>query len=179
MNTSLTYSKDYYIKNATLIKERSRLYRLKNAEKLKEYHAKRYENKRDFLLKQKSEYFQNNKKEINERRKIKLAGNEELILRNRLRSRLHIALKRKGLRKNNLTMKYIGCSKEKLRSHIESQFVEGMNWGNHGTWHIDHIVPVSSFDLSKEENIYKMMHYSNLQPLFAEDNLKKRDKIYI
>ena len=54
-----------------------------------------------------------------------------------------------------------------------------MSWENHGlhTWHLDHIKPLSSFDLRKESEQYKAMHYTNFQPLLAQDNLRKRDKI--
>lgn len=90
-----------------------------------------------------------------------------------LRSRLKAALK--GKSKGIKTLETIGCSIEELKLHIEKQFKSGMSWCNHGdTWHIDHIKPISLFILPlqlKEAN-----HYTNLQPLWLEDNLSKGKK---
>ena len=66
-----------------------------------------------------------------------------------------------------------------LKQHLESQFKDGMSWNNHGVkgWHIDHIKPCASFDLTDPEEQKKCFHFSNLQPLWWIDNLKKKDKI--
>jgi hypothetical protein len=79
--------------------------------------------------------------------------------------------------KTNKTFDIVGCSPEFLKEHLEQQFTEGMSWDNHGLygWHIDHKIPLSS--ANTEEEIYNLCHYSNLQPLWAEDNLKKSNKI--
>lgn len=71
------------------------------------------------------------------------------------------------------TFKWMGCSPEELKAHFESLFSEGMSWENYGQWHIDHIRPISSF---KQEEWEQINHYTNLQPLWAEDNLKKSNK---
>lgn len=96
-------------------------------------------------------------------------------LRRMLRNRIYNALK--GLVKVGTTHELTGCSNEDLTKHFESLFTEGMTWDNYGKWHVDHIVPCASFDLSKEENQKKCFHYSNLQPLWAIDNLRKNNKI--
>ena len=67
----------------------------------------------------------------------------------------------------------MGCTIDELIAHIEKQFKPGMNWSNHGKWHIDHIRPCSSFELTDIEEQKKCFHFSNLQPLWAEENLKK------
>ena len=67
----------------------------------------------------------------------------------------------------------VGCSKQTLRSHLESKFKPGMNWQNHGKWHIDHIIPLAKFNPNKYDDIKKANHYTNLQPLWASENLKK------
>ena len=72
-------------------------------------------------------------------------------------------------------MEMLGCTPEELRDHLQSQFTEGMTLENHGEWHIDHIIPLAS--ANTEEEIVKLCHYTNLQPLWAEDNLSKSDKI--
>jgi len=92
-----------------------------------------------------------------------------------LRSRIRIALK--GICKSKSTMKLVGCSIKQLKEHLQKQFKKGMNWQNYGKWHIDHIKPCASFDLSKSSEQQKCFHYTNLQPLWAEDNLSKGDKI--
>ena len=74
-------------------------------------------------------------------------------------------------------MKLCGCSLEKLKQHLESQFTEGMTWDNKGDWHVDHIKPCASFDLTNPEEQKKCFHYTNLQPLWALDNMKKGAKL--
>ena len=74
------------------------------------------------------------------------------------------------------TMKLVGCIIPKLKQHLEKQFKIGMSWENYGKWHVDHIRPCCSFDLSKPEEQKKCFNYTNLQPLWAEENLRKSDK---
>ena len=74
-------------------------------------------------------------------------------------------------------MKLLGCSSEFLRQHLERQFKPGMSWENHGQWHLDHIKPCASFDLSKPEQQRICFNYKNLQPLWAIDNMKKGAKL--
>jgi hypothetical protein len=94
-----------------------------------------------------------------------------------LRSRLSHALK--NSQKTGSAVKDLGCTIEELRVYLESKFQEGMSWDNYGFygWHIDHIRPLASFDLSNPEELKKACHYTNLQPLWAEENLSKGDKI--
>ena len=74
-------------------------------------------------------------------------------------------------------MELVGCTIEELKIYLEKQFKEGMTWENRGiVWHIDHIKPISKFDLTNEEEQKKCFHYTNLQPLFAIDNLRKSNK---
>jgi hypothetical protein len=111
-------------------------------------------------------------KKLAERRK-----DPEVKLINNIRTRVRQALK--GTPKESTTMNLVGCSIETLREHLESQFAEGMTWDNHRThgWHIDHIRPCSSFDLSDPEQQKECFHYTNLQPLWWWENLEKGDKI--
>jgi hypothetical protein len=73
------------------------------------------------------------------------------------------------------TFDIVGCSSELLKAHLEQKFIKGMSWENQGEWHIDHIIPLSS--AKSEEEVYKLCHYTNLQPLWAQDNLSKGSKI--
>jgi len=92
----------------------------------------------------------------------------------RLRRRVLSALK--GKNKSASTQELTGCTWIFLKQHIEKQFKEGMTWENRHLWHVDHIRPCASFDLSKEEEQRKCFHYSNLQPLWARENLIKGSK---
>jgi hypothetical protein len=88
-----------------------------------------------------------------------------------LRSRITKLVR--GESKNGSALRDLGCSLDELKIHLENQFQDGMSWDNYGEWHIDHIVPLASFDLTDREQFLKACHYTNLQPLWAEDNLKK------
>ena len=97
------------------------------------------------------------------------------------RARLRNVLK--GQMKSGRTFDLIGCTPACLRNHIESQFIDGMSWDNYGQgkgkWHIDHILPCASFDLSKEDQQRLCFHWTNLQPLWGEDNIRKGAKIIL
>ena len=98
-------------------------------------------------------------------------------LKDVLRKRVRNALL--GAAKAETTMSLLGCSVEDLKAHLESQFENGMNWDNHGIhgWHIDHIKPCSSFDLTDPEQQKECFHFSNLQPLWAQENWNKGNKV--
>ena len=81
-------------------------------------------------------------------------------------------------KKEGRTIEYLGCSMLHARRHIEKQFKKGMHWNNHGTvWHIDHIIPLAEFDLTDPMQRKRANHFTNLQPLYAAENMQKRDKI--
>ena len=92
-----------------------------------------------------------------------------------IRNRVRTAIKIKQWKKTTKYYEYIGCSREQLISHLECKFTPGMCWNNYGKWHIDHIIPISS--AKTEDELYKLCHYTNLQPLWAKENLSKGDKI--
>lgn len=81
-------------------------------------------------------------------------------------------------KKHEHTMKLIGCNIQELVEYLEKQFKLGMTWDNYGTyWHIDHIRPIASFNLENPEELNQCFYYTNLQPLTAQENLEKGDKI--
>lgn len=93
-----------------------------------------------------------------------------------IRNRIKHYIKTNNITKNNKTFDIVGCSPEFLKEHIEKQFTEGMSWTRYGKEiHIDHKIPLSM--AKTEEEVYKLCHYTNLQPLWAEDNLKKNNRI--
>ena len=108
-------------------------------------------------------------------RKQKRNTNINFKLKCYLRTRLSIALKKNI--KSESTMKLLGCHIDLLRLHLQSKFKPGMSFSNYGKWHIDHIIPCARFDLSKVSEQKICFNWKNLQPLWAEENLKKQDKL--
>lgn len=121
-------------------------------------------------------YIENNKDKI--RQKWRNQGQKiNRRVRDSLNHRISDALTSKNLRKNNKTKELIGCSVEFLKGWIESLFKEGMSWDNYGKWHLDHVKQCCSFDLSDDNQVKQCFWWGNIQPLWAEDNLKKSDTI--
>lgn len=122
------------------------------------------------------DYNQKNKDKINAQKLKKYHSNPEFRLACNLRKRLTLALKRGS--KIGSAIKDLGCTIEELKKHLESLFQPGMTWDNYTYkgWHIDHIRPLSSFNLNNPEEFKKANHFSNLQPMWAKDNIKKKNK---
>lgn len=123
------------------------------------------------------EWRKENRKKLNEKHLIyeknrKLTDPQFKLIKT-LRSRLASVIKRQNISKSNSTIDLLGCSVSFLKEYLESKFKEGMTWENHGEWHIDHIRPCASFNLLDEEEKKKCFHYTNLQPLWAYENLSK------
>lgn len=78
--------------------------------------------------------------------------------------------------KTGSAVKNLGCSIPEFLAHLESKFTTGMSWNNYGKWHIDHIKPLSSYDLTNPEQLILACHYSNLQPLWAAENISKNGR---
>jgi len=132
------YNKEYYSKNIEKCKQLSKQFR-KNNPKYSQYY-------------------------INSR----LKNDVNFRLAYNMRHRIIYAIKNCNSKKTTKTAKLLGCSSEELKSYLESKFLPTMTWENYGkTWHVDHIIPCSKFDLTKEEEQEKCFNYTNLQPLFA------------
>ncbi len=173
------YSKNYYKKNKDTILNRNFNYYDKNKEQIakyqKEYSIKyRKEHKKEKAILDKKYRDRNKnklKKYFREYKSIRIKNDINFKLQNYLRTRIWSSLK--GLNKSLSTMFLIGCEIDYLMYHIQEQFTKGMSWDNYGDWHIDHIKPCASFDLSKKSEQLKCFNYKNLQPLWALDNLQK------
>lgn len=188
------YDKNRYQQNRNKISEQKKVYYQEHKEEIlkrtKDYDKKhkkqkqqidkiRYQNNRLKLLEQTKDYYKNNKEKYNKnttnyqknRRKIDI----NYKLKVYLRSRLRLALK--GNAKKGKTLELLGCSIQQLRKHLEKQFKVDMTWSNYGLWHIDHIRPCASFNLQDPTEQARCFNYTNLQPLWAKDNLEKSDKI--
>ncbi len=154
-----------YVKdNKELIQNLGKKWRLENKERKNEL-------RRIWKNKNRGMYKKIRRKNVNKRLRIDI----EFKVKKNLRSRLSKAIKRNV--KYDTTMNLVGCSKERLMKHLESQFDDSMSWYNYGEWHIDHIIPCASFDLSKEEEQRMCFHYTNLQPLWGIDNIIKSNNI--
>ncbi len=119
------------------------------------------------------EYSKKNRKALSAKQLQLYHSDIQVRLRMNLRTRLGQAI-----RKNRAgsAVRDLGCSIAELRLYLESKFTIGMSWDNYGFWHIDHIQPLSSFDLTNREQFLTACNYRNLQPLWAVDNLKKSNK---
>ncbi len=117
-------------------------------------------------------------KRLLERQRERERQDPSYKLANRLRHRLYMAIR--GSHKRGSAIQDLGCSVQELKLHIERQFQDGMTWENWGVngWHVDHKIPLTHFDLTKHEDVMKACHYTNLQPLWARDNILKSNKLY-
>jgi len=169
------YIKEYYLKNKEHIKEYKKAY-------MKKYHSKNKEKRREYMKEYNKEYRLKNKEHAREyriknrakssayvRRRYKTEPNFKLV--KDLRRRILNAVE--GTAKSAHTMELIGCTVDELWAHLELQFKPWMRRDNHGLWHIDHIKPCSKFDLTDPAQQRACFHWSNLQPLWAHDNLSK------
>lgn len=142
----------------------------------------RYRKNKEKICKAVSDYAKRNRPAINKRQREYQAERKKtdpsFKLGITLRARIKTALA-KGYKKAAKTTELLGCSVAELKVHLENQFQPGMSWENQGRygWHIDHIIPCAAFDLSNEDEQRRCFHYSNLQPLWAIDNMKKGAKI--
>jgi hypothetical protein len=153
--------KEYWENNKEKCKDLQKTYRLNNVEK--------ESNRRKLWLK-------SNKCRINDYRKKQRLEHPTYRLSENIRRRLNTFLKSNNVTKKNKTFDIVGCSPEFLKEYLEQKFTEGMSWKLMGQHiHIDHIIPLSS--ANTEEELYKLCHYTNLQPLWAFDNLSKGSKI--
>jgi hypothetical protein len=176
--------REHYKNNKKQYKERAKEWKRANPEKVKASNRKAYyrdieitrerervrskkyrEKYPDRIRKTKRKYRKNKKYTIQER----ISGN--------LRSRFRAAIR--GNYKTGSAVKDLGCSIAELKEYLEQRFDAGMSWENYGKhgWHIDHIMPLSMFDLTDPEQVKCACHYTNLQPLWAKDNLSKGAKI--
>ena len=152
-------------------------YQQNNPEKGRAYKKNWRENNREKhnASTRKSQQRPEAKKKRNARQRERYRTDPLYRIKTILRARLHQALK--GKNKSASTMKLLGCSYSHAQNHLEKQFLPGMTWENHGTWHVDHMMPCSSFDLNDPEQQRQCCHYTNLQPMWGKENISKQDKI--
>lgn len=136
-----------------------------------------YQQNKEDLLKKQASYRLKNKDKIAKYFRKRRSSDIEFRLRQNLRNRLNRALHNK--QKTGSAIKDLGCSVIFLRKYLESQFEKGMTWENWGLngWHIDHVLPLSSFDLKDRIQFKKACNYKNLRPMWARENISKGCKV--
>jgi hypothetical protein len=171
-------SSEYKCKNKYKISEYNKKYREENKELLREKRKEKRNINRDILNKDSADWRSKNKDKVSEYNKRNTPlYNEKYPWRKAIRTLLRNTLKRIGSKKESRTEEISGYSAIDLKTHIESLFLEGMTWDNYGDWHIDHIIPVSSFEENTPASVINSL--SNLQPLWKLDNLSKGKKVII
>lgn len=150
--------------------ERARKYREENHDRLIEDWKKWKANNPDKVKKVSKNWLAKNP----DYHRKKRAESPVKRVKDSLSARIRAVLKGKGYAKNTKTAEVLGCDLETLKAHIESKFWPGMSWGNYGEWQIDHIKPLASAETI--EDVYRLNHYSNLQPLWMIDNIRKGAK---
>lgn len=151
--------------NKDYVSERAKEWYLANKEKAKANRQAWYRKNKKEHSRKGTEYSRNLRK-----------NDPEFLMLCRLRNRIRAAFHCRGMKKTIKSLDLVGCSKEQLMAHIQSLFKPGMNWNNRSLWHIDHIRPCKSFNLLDPEEQKKCFNYTNLQPLWAVENLEKSSK---
>jgi hypothetical protein len=180
--------KKYKIDNYELIKKQNKEYYNKNKIKILDKNKKWSNENKDrhrYLTKEWSKnnkeklsgYTKKNRNKINKRVLNRTKTNPLYKLRRAIASRISSMFRVNNWKKNGKTESILGCTFQEAKIHLEKQFKEGMSWDNHGEWHIDHIKPLS---LAKsEQELIDSSHYTNLQPLWAKENIIKSNKYNI
>lgn len=147
-----------------------------NYDVLSEYYSKRYYDNRETILPQRKEYAKNNRHIINKNNRKRYHTDILYKLKDLIKSSINKSIKSKGYTKRSKTYIILGCTFEELFIYLESKFESWMTWDNHGLyngnfnfgWDIDHIIPISS--AKTEEDVIRLNHYTNLQPLCSHIN---------
>lgn len=167
--------KQYLKDNKDKIKQYKKTWRKNNKEKLQKKAKIYHEINRDKINAYTRAYHKVNKNKRNRYLQNRCSTNIQYKLAKNLRSRLNMAILKNC--KSGSAVKDLGCTIDELKIYLENKFQSGMTWDNWtiNGWHIDHIKPLSSFDLTDRNQFLQACHYTNLQPLWAKDNLSKSD----
>ena len=158
-------------------------YAKKNKEKLSEYHKEWSDKNRVKLREYHSEWRDKNRVNINEKTRLwylnKRRNDPGFRLKCNTRTALYTCLKEANVTKYLSTFELLGYTLEELMSHLEALFTEGMTWDNYGEWHVDHKIPMTSFNFeTTDDREFKLCWcLDNLQPLWESDNLSKGTKL--
>jgi hypothetical protein len=161
------------------IREHKKSYWAANKERFQEKHRAYQSANRERVRAANNAYQKSNRVSINDRNRTRYQLEPQFRSSLLLRNRMNQALAQAGAIKSASLLKLLGTDKAGLIAHLEAQFTEGMTWDNWARdgWHVDHIKPCASFDLTDPEQQKLCFHYTNLQPLWGEENLRKSDRL--
>lgn len=173
--SSRLYSSSYYDSNKETLLEKQRQYRERNPDRVKESRRRHYEKNKESILSAAREYCRKNPEKVRDYKRswsaMAKSKRPEFALAVRYRKRVRMAVLKQSIKPGGKTQSLVGCTWLELKDHLESRFLIGMSWQNFSEWHIDHIIPLASAKSTDE--LAALCHYSNLQPLWPLDNLKK------
>jgi hypothetical protein len=170
------HCREHYATHREQIRASAAIHRPKHRERNRIKTAEWYLANHDRALKAQKEYAKRNRHIITAKKRERRKNDPYYRLVTNLRSRVKGVLD--GAIKSAPTLKLLGADIASVRRHLESKFLPGMSWENYGFhgWHVDHIRPCASFDLRDQEQQKQCFHYTNLQPLWAADNIRKHAK---
>lgn len=169
----LINKQEYYISNRDKIRAVQKIYQDNNFEAVRIQHKRYRNNNRDEVRRAREKWKARNIVKMREYNRNKYKNDVQYRLGILLRSRLRNVLRRCYLNSKCSAVQNLGCTIPEFKAYLESKFAAGMTWDNQGKWHIDHIKPLVSFDLTNAVEQKMACHYTNLQPLWAADNLRK------
>jgi hypothetical protein len=163
-----TADKKWRDNNKEYLSQKSKNWYEQNKEYRKEYHKKWREENIDKWRETKRTY-----------EKTRKANDPIYKLINNFRTAIYQVLKENNVKKNGHYFEILRYTPDELINHLEPKFTEGMTWDNYGEWHVDHILPISSFQIQEigDEQFIKCWELNNLQPMWGEENIKKSNKI--
>lgn len=153
------------------VRKSSEKFRREKREQYRASQRRYFEKNRKMLCRKSNEWRKTHREYWNRYIREFKKSNPNYMLSEKLRARIRNALR--GNPRSADIQTLLGCDYTSFRHYIQSKFQAGMTWNNFGEWHLDHIIPCSSFDLTKIEDQQRCFHYTNHQPLWAKDNLRK------
>lgn len=172
-------SSAYYAENSDNVKERWRMYRKENPDYQKSYYTKNATYFEEYRQDHREHYHrwrQENREHLAEYRKRLKESDPNFKVACSLRSYIASKIRKSNTVKTLRSTELLGCSFDDFRKYLEKKFLPGMSWDNYGEWHIDHIIPCSKFDLTQASEQKRCFHYTNQQPLWKIDNLRKGNR---
>lgn len=173
--------KEYYRKNIEKYLELKKIYYQKHADTIKKNKKQYYRANKEKIYKRQQKYREKNKERLTKHANAYLKKRKKIDLLYKFTKNVRRLVlsaftrnKTKDYKKQSKTESLLGCKISNLRDHLAKQFQPGMTFENHGEWHIDHIIPLAS--AKTQEEVEKLCHYTNLQPLWAADNIRKGAK---
>lgn len=178
------YGKEYREKNLNKLREKEKIRSHDNKERKKDYSKKYYQKNKEKIKEKIKTYNSINREKINSHKQYRYKTDILFKITHIISSGIRKALKGRKYTKKSKTYKIVGCSLDFLKGYLEAKFLDWMNWENHGLyngkynfgWDIDHIIPIDS--AKTEEDLYKLLHYTNLQPLCSKINRDEKKNNY-